>query len=212
MSGATDDMRARFARIVLRALASTWRITDSIPAECIPIISGEQNAVIAFWHYQMLPIWFRYRELAPSAVVSMSRDGSILAGYLKSLGYHDVLRGSSTRGGSIVLNEAVEALAVRSVLVTPDGPRGPARRAKAGAIVAARRAGVPLMIAGWSCRRAIRFDSWDSMAAPVPFSAIRIRAAIYHPDASSQDERVADAELDRFSRALDEVSGLTKSG
>ncbi|MBC8145964.1 MAG: DUF374 domain-containing protein [bacterium] len=199
-------------RVVLRSLAATWRIVGDAPADCHAILSGQRTAVIAFWHCQMFPLWFHFRRLKPSAVVSMSNDGAMLADYLKSLGYTSVLRGSSTRRGSIVLNEAVQALATTPVLMTPDGPRGPARQAKAGALVAALRADVPLVAVGWSAEHLMRIGSWDNMEVPMPFSTIRIRFKRFTMPPIGAADRISDEELARLSSALDEVSGPAVSG
>lgn len=199
------DRKAHAARIVLGATAATWRFSEVVPEDCRPILNGHQNAVIAFWHAQMLPFWFTLRGLRPAAVISPSDDGEILARYLRSLGYPAILRGSSSRGGSEVLAESVRQLRSRPLLITPDGPRGPARAAKAGAIVAALRAHVPLVAAGWSSNRAMRFRSWDAMQAPLPFARITIRYRRFDLGGLSPAERVDDDALARFSGLLDEL-------
>lgn len=199
--------KARAVRLVLGAAAATWRISEEIPSDCKGILRGESTAVIAFWHFQMLPLWYALRGLHPSAIVSPSADGGVLAGWLGSLGYGPVLRGSSSRGGGEALAAAVELLAERSVLLTPDGPRGPSRQAKPGALVAALRADVPLVVAGWSARRVIRFGSWDRMEAPAPFSRVRIRYALFDHTGLSAEQRLTPEDLARLSRAIDAVSG-----
>jgi lysophospholipid acyltransferase (LPLAT)-like uncharacterized protein len=199
--------KARAAGLVLGAVASTWRIREEIPPECAPILRGESTAVIAFWHSQMLPMWYALRKLHPAAIVSPSNDGGMLAAWLGSLGYGAVLRGSSSRGGSAALSASVEQLRSRSVLVTPDGPRGPARQAKPGALLAALRAGVPLVVAGWSCERAIRFRSWDRMEAPLPVARVDVRYELFDMTGLSVDRRLHDEDLARLSAAIDRVSG-----
>lgn len=206
MSLWTLDRRATAARIVLGTAAATWRFSEIVPPDCRPAVHGNQVAVIAFWHSQMLPLWFTLRGLRPAAVVSGSDDGEILARYLTALGYPAVLRGSSTRGGSEVLAEAVRQLRTRSLLITPDGPRGPAREAKAGAIVAALRARVPLVVAGWSCNRTIRFRSWDRMEAPMPLTRITVRYARVELGGLDAGSRIGTFDLDRLTAALDAVS------
>lgn len=198
-------VKSRAATVLLSATASTWRIRDDIPDDCESILRGELTAVIAFWHFQMLPLWYTFRRLHPAAIVSPSNDGGILARWLLQLGYGQVLRGSSSRGGGEVLSGAVGAASARCVLVTPDGPRGPARQAKPGAIVAALRAGVPLVVAGWRCRRVIRFGSWDAMEAPAPFARVDVRYARFDLAGLSAGALITPIDLARLDAAIDEV-------
>src|SRR5688500_17101239 len=149
--------------LLLKALSRTWRITGAPPSDGAP-------RVIAFRHGAMLPIWYLYRCGGAGGVISRSDDGEILAHYLESLGYRALIRGSSSRGGAEVLAEMIELLRTRSCLITPDGPRGPAGRAKPGAVVASVRSGRELMLLEWEASRSKRLRSWDAMEIPYPFS------------------------------------------
>jgi lysophospholipid acyltransferase (LPLAT)-like uncharacterized protein len=204
------------ARWLLRLLAATWRIREVVPDECRSILVGEELAVIAFWHGGMLPVWFRFRKRGAAALISSSRDGEILARYLdSSLGYQ-VIRGSSSRGGGEALASVVKSLENRSCLITPDGPRGPARQAKAGALIAAQRSGRRVLLAGWHSNRCWKFGSWDSMAVPIPFGQVEFRYCIFdlphHTQSTSTtanaechppDQWIDNDELARFSETLD---------
>jgi lysophospholipid acyltransferase (LPLAT)-like uncharacterized protein len=202
---ASDGARAFAARVALGAVATTWRFSEEIPSDCADALAGNASAVIAFWHRQMIPLWYRLRRIAPAALVSPSRDGTILARWLDALGYAAVLRGSSSRGGSEALAAAGEQLRERSLLITPDGPRGPSGEAKAGAILAAVRAGVPLVVAGWRCDRVIRFRSWDRMEVPTPFARVIVRYAVFDTRAFAPGSRIGAEALQSFAAAIDAV-------
>ena len=155
------------ASILIRILASTWRITlrGKLPA---------QPAVIAFWHGGMLPVWKYFSRSRPVGVTSQSKDGDILAALLESWNY-TVLRGSSSKGGSEVLQQMVEHAQQHYVLVTPDGPRGPALQFKPGAVVCAQRAEVPVCVIRVECSRAKHLHkSWDNFMIPLPFAEVII--------------------------------------
>jgi|GEM_PF-2560645 len=176
MSTSSVTLTSLLLRGVLRTLSATWRYREEMPEDVAAALAGPAPVLIAFWHGKMFPVWYRFRRSGASALISGSRDGELLARYLeRSLGYIDVIRGSSSKGGSRALGELVAMLGERSCLITPDGPRGPARRAKVGALVASRRAGCDCIGVGWSCRRAFIFNSWDRMEIPWPFSVINIR-------------------------------------
>jgi lysophospholipid acyltransferase (LPLAT)-like uncharacterized protein len=60
------------------------------------------------------------------------------------------------------------------VAITPDGPRGPARKFAQGAIVAANRAKAPIIPALAHVDRAWTLSSWDGFVIPKPFARITI--------------------------------------
>ncbi|MBL7998070.1 MAG: DUF374 domain-containing protein [Candidatus Kapabacteria bacterium] len=187
-------MKTKIAVLLLRMLAATWRIrvVGAPPATA---------SVVAFWHGGMLPVWKMFATGNATGVTSLSKDGDMLAALLRSWGY-DVVRGSSSRGGGEVLDAMIAAArSGRTVLVTPDGPRGPAGVFKAGAAVAAMRAGVPLVQCRVTCGFAIRLNSWDSFMIPLPFARVCVHIAepmMIAPDAS-RDE--VSAVLERLSNA-----------
>jgi lysophospholipid acyltransferase (LPLAT)-like uncharacterized protein len=120
----------------------------------------------------MLPVWFSFRALRPVALVSSSKDGSLLSRLLQDWGYTVVL-GSSSKGGKEALDQLVHEASSKVVLITPDGPRGPLHQAKPGAVIAAHRAGVPLILVRMSTSRSKVFArSWDRFQLPLPFAKV----------------------------------------
>ncbi len=158
-------MKAWILSIVIRLLARTWtiRVHGRLPTG---------PSIVAFWHGEMLPVWFAFRALRPVALVSSSKDGSLLSRLLQDWGYGVVL-GSSSKGGKEALEQLVHEASSRVVLITPDGPRGPAHQAKPGAVVAAQRAGVPLILVRMKASRSRTFErSWDKFQLPKLFASI----------------------------------------
>jgi lysophospholipid acyltransferase (LPLAT)-like uncharacterized protein len=132
------------------------------------------SLIYAFWHGRMWLLAARLRDRRSAVLVSLSRDGEILAGVLAGLGFHPV-RGSTSRGGAGGLRELEAQLQQgRSVAVTPDGPRGPSRRAQPGAVALAGRTGKPILPLGAGSRHGWHLSSWDAFQIPRPGS----RAAI----------------------------------
>lgn len=130
--------------------------------------------VVAFWHAKMLFGWYYFKKKGFTGLTSQSKDGDILANVLTKWNY-SVVRGSSSKGGSEALNEIVaEVNSGRSVCITPDGPRGPAGQMKPGAAVAAKKAGVPLILMGIGYKRKSHLKSWDRFEIPHPFSFIKV--------------------------------------
>jgi lysophospholipid acyltransferase (LPLAT)-like uncharacterized protein len=205
------SLRGMIVRVGLRLLSATWRVRESVPDDCRDIIEREAHGIIAFWHGKMFPVWYRFRRRNYSALISASRDGELLAGYLsRSLGYTEVIRGSSSKGGSRALAEMAEVLESRTLLITPDGPRGPARSAKPGVLIAATRAAVPVVLAGWSCRWRVTLRSWDSMEIPYPFSKINFRYCRFD-DSMDTSGWIDDDLLHRFDETLNRLNDRSEN-
>lgn len=139
----------------------------------------QQASVIAFWHNKMLPVW-KYFSQFPKVcgVVSKSKDGQYIADLLESWQNYALIRGSSSADTKLVLKEMVEAAKHSIVLITPDGPRGEIYKFKAGAAVAAARAGSPLQYLTIEIKSKIVFQkSWDHFEVPLPFSLIKINVS-----------------------------------
>jgi hypothetical protein len=191
--------------LVVRIWAFSWRVRVQESAErAMPL----QARVFAFWHGRQMALLGAPRSRPAVALISLSKDGDLQRGAQRILGVGSV-RGSSTRGGARALRSLLRALegGDSDVLMAVDGPRGPARRAKAGAVRAARRSGALLIPVGsWARHAIVVRSSWDEFVIPLPFS--RVVIAIGPPlDASAveQDPGQLDSaisEQDRRARGL----------
>ena len=56
--------------------------------------------------------------------------------------------------------------------ILSDGPRGPARICKPGAVAAGRATGMPIRPIGIAGAPALRFPSWDRAFLPLPFARV----------------------------------------
>jgi hypothetical protein len=133
-------------------------------------LENGKNVVAAFWHGSMLIPWFLFSKNNFGALVSQSKDGELLARLLKSWKYK-IIRGSSSKGGKESLDAMINLLQHNySIGITPDGPRGPVEKMKAGAVISAKKTGVPLVLVGIDYKNFIELKSWDRFKIPKPFS------------------------------------------
>jgi lysophospholipid acyltransferase (LPLAT)-like uncharacterized protein len=85
------------------------------------------------------------------------------------------VRGSSSRGGARVLIQAKRELERgHSLLITPDGPRGPARVAQPGALWLASATGCPILPVRMSASRFRTTRSWDRHLVPSPGATVTV--------------------------------------
>ncbi len=111
------------AAAALRALGSTWRISQDGPDPFDP--GGPVIGVC--WHEHVLVLAQRFRDRGFSVAVSRSRDGDWISAALPPLGYREPVRGSSSRGGSAALLGLVRLVRAGTTFsILADGPRGPA--------------------------------------------------------------------------------------
>lgn len=137
-------------------------------------IENRKNVVAAFWHGGMLIPWFFFRKKNFGALVSQSKDGELLARLLLKWKY-DVIRGSSSKGGKESLESMVQLLNRNvSIGITPDGPKGPIEKMKAGAVISAKKTGVPLILIGADYKNYFELKSWDHFKIPKPFSKVTL--------------------------------------
>ncbi len=210
--GAALPAAAVLVRLLSQTLTASYRLHRLEGAEHLDR-ALEPPAMLACWHEQLaLSLLLVRRRLLPaggpvSILSSHSDDGELAARVARAWGIR-VTRGSTSRGGrEAVLSLYRELVKHRStLLLTPDGPRGPARRPKAGSIVLAAMSGAPIVPAGLAADRGLRLRSWDRMIVGAPFT--RVAVAVGEPmvlDRGSTDAEREAARLELGAR-LDDLT------
>lgn len=186
---------------VLRLLAVTWRFRTRGGRKWRTADAAGKPTVLALWHGHLLPLGYFMRNRAIEILVSEHRDGELIARVLHRLG-HRTIRGSTTRGGARALIEMIRALKEgKTVAVTPDGPRGPARHMAPGVLVAAQRAGATVTTLFVTADRAWHLPSWDAFMIPKPFARVTVHFG--DPTAvSGESPTEAEAQVAVFERML----------
>jgi lysophospholipid acyltransferase (LPLAT)-like uncharacterized protein len=137
-----------------------------------------ENYIGALWHNRLLIFPFVLRRFFPNrggaALISASRDGDLLADAIKRFDFA-VVRGSSSRLGASAILQLTDVLASgRDVVITPDGPRGPAYELGPGIIFLAQKSGAAVLPVNMEYSSCWRLKSWDRFILPRPFSKVRI--------------------------------------
>jgi len=164
-----------YSRLV--GCTSCWDLRNMEPVEEIYRSGG--NLIFAFWHNRFVVMPYIYRCLLNrsriTVIVSQSRDGALVAGFLDRYGFKTV-RGSSSRGGRRAMLGLVRNIRNGwDAAVTPDGPRGPRYRVQNGIITLAAATGVPIVPVSYASSLRIIFrGSWDHFRLPLPASRIKV--------------------------------------
>jgi lysophospholipid acyltransferase (LPLAT)-like uncharacterized protein len=195
-----------FLALAVRLYSATLRVRVE---DYSGLLTDEDRPATIYlvWHDRLLCT----PALAPQALrdktailVSRSRDGGYVAGLLTHWGY-DSVRGSSSKGGLAALRAMKRHLQEgKQIVITPDGPRGPAFSIQKGTVWLARSTGARVVPLSLNMERPWRLNGWDRTQIPKPFSSgtfIVGNPVVFPEDASAEEMHRA------ISDALCEISG-----
>ena len=161
-------LEARLGAMLLRGLKASirWDVKGQNP--------DSLRCIYFLWHRDLLILATQRIDSGAAVMVSSSKDGELIAGPLKYLGYKTV-RGSSSRQGSSALKEMIRLSRSHTLAITPDGPKGPARSIHPGVFEIAVLGGVPVIAVACEAKREWVVNSWDRFRIPKPFTRIKVR-------------------------------------
>lgn len=211
-------MRGKVLGFLLFVAIGMWRATLRIR------VVGEEHRrrlmeeglplLHVIWHQRMVLGILKYPWRGVTTMASLSKDGDVIAGFLWWWGFR-VARGSSSRGGGEALEDMADVLrgTRRWAALTPDGPRGPARRCKPGIGKLSDALGAPVIPVGTSSTRPRFLRSWDRYLLPMPFSrgVIVYGEPLARAEGESPEAFLArvDAAVDAMTDEADRISGVT---
>jgi len=174
--GMLAALLGRYLEFALRT--TRWTLDGAEHAR--PHLAGAP-AIAAFWHERlplMPALWRMAQQQTPGTrlhvLVSRHRDGRFIGLLLDRFGL-DVVHGSSARngqdrGGATGLRQLLDRLEQGDhVVITPDGPRGPRRRAAPGVAQLAALSGIAVLPCAAQISRRWVLNSWDRMVLPLPY-------------------------------------------
>ncbi len=165
-------------RGLIRVLNWTYRYEPVIGEQHIePYINDDAVCAPCYWHQQhvlcssIVRVWVD-RGFKACFLVSGSVDGEVPERIARAWGA-EVIRGSANQSGALALRD-MQGMMKRgySIVTTADGPRGPIYEIKAGALLMARIAGVPMIPMACAADRAWYLDRWDNFMIPKPFARV----------------------------------------
>lgn len=169
------------------------------------------------WHQRLVPSGLFLRSLVPRGMnvgflISPSREGEFMSRIAHT---HRVkpIRGSSSRTGKEAMQALTEAVAAGiSPMMYGDGPRGPARVFKTGAVILASRSGAPLFLVGAAASRYWQVKSWDAFHIPKPFCCFYVAIGEPWPIGALEGTQQAEDIAVELGRRLDELCETAARG
>lgn len=204
-----EGWRARcliaFGYRLLQVWARTLRFEIEDRAGVIGTPPNERY-IGALWHNRLLLLPFVIKRYLPvrrgAALISASRDGAILADLVERFDF-EVVRGSSSRQGASAMRQLADIIASgQDVVITPDGPRGPAYELGQGIVFLAQQSGAAVVPINMEYSSCWRVKSWDRFILPRPFSTVRVIFGPPHRVAPTSNEEEFERERQRLQEAM----------
>ena len=204
-----ESWRARWLVAFGHRLLQIWARTLRFQIEDRAHVVGappNERYIGALWHNRLLLFPFVLKRYLPerrgAALISASRDGAILADLIERFDF-EVVRGSSSRKGASAMRQLAEVIASgRDVVITPDGPRGPAYELGQGIIFLAQQSGAAVVPVNMEFSSCWRVKSWDRFILPKPFSTVRVIFGLPHRVATTSTDEEFERERVRLQDAM----------
>ena len=152
----------------------------------------KEQCIAVSWHGELFITPLVYRKLRKSqptsAIISRHFHGELIARVLKYLNILP-LRGSSNRGARGALINSIKAINNnQTILISPDGPRGPRYSMSDGAVALALKAKLPIVVISYKASSYWQLKSWDRFIIPKPFSKLDIYYQVITLNGMSRDK------------------------
>ncbi len=165
-------VRAIYIYLKFVYLTSKWEFvwTDAITKNQLNALDG---VLIAFWHNRIafgMHILKKYDNVF--ALVSSHTDGKIITDVIRAMNY-GVIEGSTNRNPTRAVRSIINSLELgNKIVITPDGPRGPAHKINSSITKIAYKYNKPLIPISCMATKYFTLNSWDKMMIPKPFGKI----------------------------------------
>ncbi|MDP6849915.1 MAG: lysophospholipid acyltransferase family protein [Planctomycetota bacterium] len=194
-----------FGPLFFRTLEATWKVKRA------GLENGPESGeplVYAIWH-ESIPIGVPLlRKMGLCVMVSHHHDGELIERVIRRFGYLTA-RGSSTRGGVGAIRKMLRDASVSNGLViTPDGPQGPAHTIAPGLFFVAAVTRRPMVAIGYASSKSWRVTkSWDKMIFPKPGAKVGIAFSkpFHVPRNVLEDEQVKEEAIANLAQAFEDA-------
>ena len=174
--------------------------------------------ILSIWHTNVAYSPILNRDSHIAVMVSESKDGDLITRVVE-ISKNSAIRGSTSKGGSRVLRQAINHLKKTGpVAITPDGPRGPAFVLQPGIVQTAQVTGAVVLPFHYESTRQALAKSWDQHRIPKPFGKfvcrygdiVEIRKTNTDEEFEVERVKLEKAMLENRDLAIAEVERLSK--
>ena len=176
MASTLDKIKINVLSVLFRRLYGSCRWQVEGLENINKIVNENESAILAYWHGNMLIPYYKLAKYKFHILAGFHRDAELGVRIGEKLGWN-FFRGSSSKRGSEVFQDIVDFLTIkgRVVVFTPDGPKGPAKISKPGAVRAAQKLSIPIIPIAGRSRKSWGFTNWDTFHVTKPFTKIVLK-------------------------------------
>jgi lysophospholipid acyltransferase (LPLAT)-like uncharacterized protein len=194
------------------AIIKTCRIAIRGQERIAPLKAQNRPIIYIFWHRHIFFTIYRFRNTGASPLISLSRDGEIVSQIAEEFGMRPI-RGSSSRGGMRAFLTLLNTIKDQNgeILITADGPKGPAGELKDGTVVLAQKSKAVIVPISWYASKVkILEKTWDRFIVPRPFGKIVFAYGAPSQVAHEHSKDSLEAEKLNLKKMLDELGQETE--
>lgn len=161
----------------LLAYGRLVRATLRVEIMRAPGSDERQSSILACWHEVIWLMFLTHQN--PSELTLLSHAAWYMAPIyvmLRGLGIRRFIWGSSGHQGRVAADRLVQTVRAYGgfVAINPDGPSGPPKVLKKGALHIAVQTRLPILPVRYECAWKFRSGSWDRKWVPLPFARVRM--------------------------------------
>jgi lysophospholipid acyltransferase (LPLAT)-like uncharacterized protein len=209
-----------FCYCLVKAVFLTYRIEIVKSPEIDKIEYSGKPLIYVFWHGRLFPMAIiNQKNRNIYAIISRHGDGEIIANFMRFLGVKTI-RGSSNRpnpkkkyaklknkGGVKVIMDSIKVIEQGdSIVLTPDGPKGPRYSYKPNSIKIASLTGAPIIPLSFSGSFVKIFKSWDKFVLPLPFAKVKFTYGDAHYIPKVENNEDLNIYAQRIENNLNEIT------
>jgi lysophospholipid acyltransferase (LPLAT)-like uncharacterized protein len=154
-------------------LQLSWKMSSDFESGARELIDSKNPVIYAVYHGRMAGILSIPDREKTSILISNSTDGEMVARAMLGQGFL-VSRGSPTHGARQAGKDMLKRLSAGcNVVVTVDGPRGPAMEMKPAVIRLAQTSGVKIIPMVMDAKHVKNLGSWDKFRFPHFFTSMK---------------------------------------
>lgn len=157
-----------YTRLIYKT--TKWQIIKR--ENIIKLWEQKQSFILVGWHGRALMYSaFRDYRFPLNALVSLHKDGQIIAGVLQRYGLGTIGGSSNKNAKAAAINLMNSLKDNTAICIIPDGPRGPRMHMSESPIYYAHKTGAPIIGITYSVKKCkIMEKAWDKMMVPFPFN------------------------------------------
>ncbi len=176
------------------------------------LLAEGKSVIVAIWHGRLLAPFMFMAGNNYYGLAGTHKDAELISQIGNKIGWNFV-RGSSSEKGREAYQNILRKLKIPGTLIymTPDGPKGPPKQSKPGAIRAAQALDIAIIPATSHSTRFRGFTNWDTFVVAKAFARTEIiyGQPLYFDRAMTFEDcaAVLDSELNKLEQEADARTG-----